>query len=78
MAEDGYAESQALTVNWPLVSQGKTDGVFSGITYTKGSAVIAAIARRVEAAWPGSFVNGLRAYLARYALWLRRASDLMH
>jgi len=77
MADDGYAASQALTVNWPLVTQGEADGVFSGITYSKGSAIIAGISRRMEAARPGSFVKGLQSYLARYAYGSTKPLDLM-
>ena len=77
MEDDGYAFSQALTVGWPIATAAATEGTFTGITYNKGSAVIAGIARRLDAVRPGSFIAGLRAFLGQYAYASARPADLV-
>lgn len=67
MEEDGYANSQALTVSTPIVTAGEGYAVFGSITYDKGAAVVGGIARRMEAVLSGSFIGGLRAYLAAFS-----------
>jgi aminopeptidase N len=63
MAEDAFAHSASLTISTPVASSGQSYAAFSGITYDKGAAVIAALQRRVEASSAGSFQRGLNAYL---------------
>lgn len=77
MEDDGYAFSQALTVGWPIATAAATEGTFTGITYNKGSAVIAGIARRLDAVRPGSFVAGLRAFLSQNAYASARPANLV-
>ena len=75
--EDGFAASQSLTVSWSLDSAAATEGTFTSISYEKGSAIIAGLARRVNAAVSGSFVQGLRAFLSQHAYSSARPSDLV-
>lgn len=75
--EDGFAASQSLTVAWPLVSAPATEGTFTSISYEKGSAVIAGLARRVDAVLPGSFIAGLRALLSLHAYSSARPPDVI-
>jgi hypothetical protein len=67
LAEDAFANSQALTCAKLPDSAGAAYATFNTISYDKGAAVIARLQARVEGARTGSFAAGLSAYLRAHA-----------
>src|SRR5262249_23685797 len=73
-AMDADAHGSARRIRQPILSHHDINSAFDGITYSKGSAVIAMFERWVG---PDAFRTGVRAYLQAHRFGTATADDLM-